>query len=106
MQKRFHGTVKHIREDDYKDCKDANEILQKYGPEYLQKCVENAVPVSNPKIKPLEEVKRMELNAMEKIRSGIYGLDKLTGGFYFGQVILVTGERGFGKSTLVSQFGT
>ncbi|WP_418714996.1 ATPase domain-containing protein [Blautia hydrogenotrophica] len=106
MQKRFHGTVKHIREDDYRDCKDANEILQKYGPEYLQKCVENAVPVSNPKIKPLEEVKRMDLNAMEKIRSGIYGLDKLTGGFYFGQVILVTGERGFGKSTLVSQFGT
>ena len=31
MQKRFHGTVKHIREDDYKDCKDANEILQKCG---------------------------------------------------------------------------
>ena len=68
--------------------------------------MENAVPVSNPKIKPLEEIKRVDLNSMEKIRSGIYGLDKLTGGFYFGQVILVTGERGFGKSTLVSQFGT
>ena len=106
MQKRFHGAVKHVREGDYKDCKDANEILRKYGPEYLRKCVENAVPVSNPKIKPLEEVQRVDLNSMEKIRSGIWELDKLTGGFYFGQVILVTGERGFGKSTLVSQFGT
>lgn len=106
MQKRFHGAVKHVREGDYKDCKDANEILRKYGPEYLRKCVENAVPVSNPKIKPLEEVQRVDLNNMEKIRSGIWELDKLTGGFYFGQVILVTGERGFGKSTLVSQFGT
>lgn len=106
MQKRFHGAVKHVREGDYKDCKDANEILRKYGPEYLRKCVENAVPVSNPKIKPLEEVQRVDLNSMEKIRSGIWELDKLTGGFYFGQVILATGERGFGKSTLVSQFGT
>lgn len=106
MQKRFHGAVKHVREGDYKDCKDANEILQKYGPEYLRKCVDNAVPVSNPKIKPLEEVQRVDLNSMEKIRSGIWELDKLIGGFYFGQVILVTGERGFGKSTLVSQFGT
>ena len=106
MQKRFHGAVKHVREGDYKDCKDANDILRKYGPEYLRKCVENAVPVSNPKIKPLEEVQRVDLNSMEKIRSGIWELDKLTGGFYFGQVILVTGERGFGKSTLVSQFGT
>lgn len=106
MQKRFHGAVKHVRDGDYKDCKDANEILRKYGPEYLRKCVENAVPVSNPKIKPLEEVQRVDLNSMEKIRSGIWELDKLTGGFYFGQVILVTGERGFGKSTLVSQFGT
>lgn len=106
MQKRFHGAVKHVREGDYKDCKDANEILRKYGSKYLRKCIENAVPVSNPKIKPLEEVQRVDLNSMEKIRSGIWKLDKLTGGFYFGQVILVTGERGFGKSTLVSQFGT
>src|SRR5699024_8519460 len=70
MQKRFHGAVRHVREGDYKGCKDANEILQKYGPEYLRKCVENAVPVRNPKIKPLEEVQRVDLNSMEKIRSG------------------------------------
>ena len=41
-----------------------------------------------------------ERHGKDKVR--IYGLDKLTGGFYFGQVILVTGERGFEKSTLVS----
>ena len=106
MQKRFHGAIRHVRPQDYKGCKDANEILQKYGKQAVADAIENAVPIKNPKIKPLEDVKRVDLSKMEKISSGINALDKLLGGFYFGQTILVTGERGFGKSTLVSQFGT
>lgn len=106
MQKRFHGAVKHVKPEDYKDCKDANEILRRYGAEYLQKCVRNAVPVRNPKIKPLEDVKRVDLAKLEHIPTGFNALDKLLGGFYFGQLVLVTGQRGEGKSTLVSQFGT
>lgn len=106
MQKRFHGAVKHVRKEDYRDCKDANDILRKYGKSVVADAVLNAVPIRNPKIKPLEEVKRVDLSKMEKISTGISALDKLLGGFYFGQTVLVTGERGFGKSTLVSQFGT
>lgn len=106
MQKRFHGTVTHVRTEDYKGCKDANELLQKYGKQAVRDAVQYAVPVSNPKIKRLVDVKRVELSTMEKISSGIKALDKLLGGFYFGQVVLLTGERGFGKSTLASQFGT
>lgn len=106
MKKRFHGAVKHVREEDYKGCKDANDILQKYGREAVRKAVENAVPVKNPKIKPLEVVERMDMSKMENITSGILALDRLLGGFYFGQLILLTGERGEGKSTLASQFGT
>lgn len=106
MQKRFHGQVKHIRPEDYKGCKDANEILQKYGPEAVREAVQNAVLVEHPKIKRLVDVKRVELSSMERISTGFRALDKLLGGFYFGQVVLITGERGFGKSTLVSQFGT
>lgn len=104
--KRFHGAIKRVREEDYKGCKDANEILQKYGKEAVKAAVDNAVPINNPKIKRLVDVQRVELSNMEYISSGINSLDKLLGGFYFGQVVLLTGERGFGKSTLVSQFGT
>ena len=106
MQKRFTGTVKHVKPQDYRGCKDANDILRKYGKQAVVDAIHNAVPIKNPKIKPLEEVKRVDLSKLEKIETGIAALDKLLGGFYFGQTILVTGERGFGKSTLVSQFGT
>ena len=30
LEQRFDGIVKHVREDDYLDCKDANELLQKH----------------------------------------------------------------------------
>jgi predicted ATP-dependent serine protease len=43
---------------------------------------------------------------MQHIDTGIGPLNQLLGGFYFGQLILLTGERGLGKSTLGSQFIT
>lgn len=106
MKTRFHGTVKHVRPADYLECKDANDILRKHGKEAVRDAIQNAVPVENPKIKYMEDVKRVDLSDMEKITTGFDSLDKILGGFYFGQVVLVTGERGLGKSTLVSQFGT
>lgn len=106
LKKRFHGAVKHVRTEDYKGCKDANEILQKYGADAVKKAVENAIPMPVKRIKPLNEVERVNLNNMEKISTGIKSLDRLLGGFYFGQLILLTGERGEGKSTLASQFGS
>lgn len=106
LQQRFDGTVKHVRQQDYQECKDANEILQKYGKEALVKAVEQAVPVEHPQIMSLANVSRVDLSAMEKFSSGLPTLDRILGGFYFGQLILLTGERGEGKSTLASQFGT
>lgn len=106
IQQRFEGMVKHPRESDYKDCKDANEILQKYGKQALVDAVEYAVPVKHPQIISLADVENMDLGSMEKISSGFVSLDRILGGFYFGQLILLTGERGEGKSTLASQIGT
>ena len=40
---------------------------------------------------------------MERIKTGIYDIDKTIGGMYLGQLILITGKRGEGKSTLASQ---
>lgn len=106
MQKRFHGIVKHVRPEDYQECKDANEILQKYGKQAIADAIRNAVPVSNRKIKKLSEVKLKSIADMECISTGIRTLDRMIGGFYFGTLVILTGKRGLGKSTLASQFGT
>lgn len=105
LKTRFNGAVKHVRPEDYLGCKDANEILQKYGREAVRRAVEQAVLIPVKRIKSLSEVKRVDLGKMDKVTTGIRSLDRLLGGFYFGQLILLTGERGEGKSTLASQFG-
>jgi archaellum biogenesis ATPase FlaH len=103
MRKRFHGVVKHVREEDYRDCKDANELLQKHGKQAIVDAIGNAVIVDNPKIKDLADVERKDLSALEKVKTGFAPLDQKLGGLYFGQLVLLTGERGLGKSTVGSQ---
>lgn len=104
MRKRFPGAVKHVRSEDYKDCKDANELLQKYGPQAVRDAVAHAVPVESKHVKRMSEVRRLSLADLPRVRSGIKTLDEKTGGFYYGQLIILTGERGKGKSTMGSQF--
>lgn len=106
LQQRFDGVVKHVRPQDYMECKDANELLQKHGKSALVRAVAHSVPVEHPQIMNLADVKSVDLGNMERFSSGIPSLDRILGGFYFGQLILLTGERGEGKSTLASQFGT
>ena len=104
MRKRFHGTVKHVQESAYKDCKDANELLVKYGRGAVIEAVETAVAVENKRIKKLCEVERKDMSQMKAINTGLSQLNRTIGGFFFGQLIILTGERGLGKSTLGSQF--
>ena len=104
MRKRFHGTVKHVQETAYKDCKDANELLVKYGRGAVIEAVESAIAVENKRIKRLSEVEHKDMSQMKAIDTGLTKLNKTIGGFYFGQLIILTGERGLGKSTLGSQF--
>ena len=105
MKPRFHGTVKHVRPEDYRGCKDANELLQKYGTEAVRQAVDQAVVVEDPLSKDLSEVARKDVMKMEHFSTGFRQLDKLIGGFFLGSLVLLTGERGHGKSTLASQFG-
>lgn len=104
MRHRFNGTVKHVRPEDYKDCKDANELLRKYGKGSIVSAINQAVPVENARIVDLSEVERKSMAEMESISTGIKQLDMKLGGFFFGQLVILTGERGLGKSTLGSQF--
>ena len=104
LKSRLKITVKHVREEDYLDCKDANDILRKYGTEQIKKCVENAVIVPINRVIELADVEDVDIFKLEKLQTGIKQLDKLLyGGLPFGGVVLVSGKRGEGKSTLASQ---
>lgn len=104
MQRRFRGVVKAVRQQDYKGCKDANEILKKYGRDAVRKAVEQAEVLPMRQVKELADVKAVDLFSLPKIPTGIESLDKvLSGGIYLGQTVILTGKRGEGKSTLGSQ---
>ena len=94
--------IKHVRMEDYQDCKDANDILRKYGPEQIKKCVANAELVPLKMMKDLADVKPPA--NVPKLATGIHLLDILLhGGLPFGLYHVIAGKRGNGKSTLASQ---
>lgn len=94
--------IKHVRPEDYKDCKDANDILRKYGREQITACVNNAQIVPMKILKDLADVKAP--NDIKKLRTGLRCLDNiLHGGLSFGLYHIIAGKRGNGKSTLASQ---
>lgn len=104
LSRRLKTTVKHVRPEDYKDCKDANEILQKYGAEQIRNCVENAVIVPIKQIIELADVQDVDIFKIQKLKIGIKQIDRLLyGGLPFGGVVLISGKPGEGKSTLASQ---
>lgn len=97
-------TIKHVREEDYKGCKDANEILMKYGKEQVRQCIENAVVIPIKYVVDLADVEDVDVFKIEKMRIGIKQVDNLLyGGLPFGGITLLTGKSGMGKSCLASQ---
>ena len=104
INRRFPNKVKRVREEDYMDCKDANELLMKHGRDAVIKAVENAVSIPVKSVKDLSDVERVDINKVRKLKTGIKELDiTLGGGLPFGMVTLVTGKRNTGKSCFASQ---
>lgn len=103
IAKRFPLPIAVVPSEMYYGEKDANDILRRYGKEAIFEAVEGAKAYTIPHIKRLADVEAVDLNSLPKIKSGIYELDRVLGGFYLGQVVLMTGKRGEGKSTCVGQ---
>ena len=104
MAKRFPCTIKQVRYEDYKSCKDANEILRKYGAQAVADAINKAEPMAIDRVIPLASVKDVNIYELPKLRTGIAELDRtLYGGLPFGMVCIIAGKRGDGKSTLASQ---
>ena len=85
-------------------AKDANELLYKQGKEAVKSVVENAreIPVSG--IIRLSDVKPLDVKSIPRTLSNIKALDSAMGGFLDGELTVLTGKRGHGKSTLAGQF--
>ena len=104
LEKRIQGKVKCVRPEDYLCEKDANDILRKYGKEAIIKAVENAQLREVKYVKRLANVEAVNLSELPKIKTGIRNLDRACGGLLMGHITLLSGKRGEGKSTLMSQF--
>jgi twinkle protein len=54
-------------------------------------------------VKELADVRAVDINDLERLKTGIRELDSKIGGLIMGQVILLSGKRGEGKSTFGGQ---
>lgn len=96
-------TVKAVQIKDYLGEKDANDILCKYGARAVRQCIENAAIPKLDNVKQLADVEAVDINKMDKILTGINGVDRVIRGMAMGQLVILTGKRGEGKSTFMSQ---
>lgn len=103
LEKRLRMKVKCVRPQDYLCEKDANDILRKYGKEAIIRAVEGAELRDVKYVKRLATVEAVNLRDLPKIRTGIRPLDRVCGGLLRGHVVLLSGKRGEGKSTFMSQ---
>ena len=104
FKKRFDNKIRIVREEDYRGCKDANEILQKYGAEAVKEAVGKAETPPVIHTRSLADVPEVDIFDITKVPTGIRVLDDLLyGGLPFGGITLIAGVSGKGKSTLASQ---
>ena len=104
LEKRLQKKVKCVRPEDYLCEKDANDILLKYGKSAILKAIENSELRDVKYVKRLATVEAVNLADLPKIKTGIREHDRICGGLLRGHVTLLSGKRGEGKSTLMSQF--
>ncbi|MCQ2078101.1 MAG: AAA family ATPase [Bacteroidaceae bacterium] len=103
LEKRLQKKVKCVKHEDYLCEKDANDILQKYGKDALIRAVDGAELREVRFVNRLATVESINLSDLPKIKTGIAPLDRVCGGLLRGHVVLLTGKRGEGKSTFMSQ---
>lgn len=105
IKTKFPKKTKVVRVDDYRGHKDANDILRAEGKQALIDAVNNAEYTTSTRLKDMSEVEAVNIESLPCISTGFDELDRiLTGGFHYGGVIILSGKRGDGKSTMASQF--
>ena len=101
---RLGNKVKCVQPADYSGCKDANEILQKCGKDFVLSAIDRARRTTSNRIKDISKVEALDPMKLPTLKTNISQIDSfLGGGIKIGQVVLQSGERGNGKSTWASQ---
>ena len=85
-------------------CKDANEILQCYGPEYLKGMVDACEPAPIKGVLELSKIPFVDPATVPRIITHIPALNNMIGGLSEGGLTIISGKRGEGKSSLVGPF--
>lgn len=105
IKMKFPKKTRVVRVEDYNGLKDANDILRADGKQALIDAVNNAEYVTSTRLKDMSTVDSVNIEQEPCISTGIDEMDEiLSGGFHKGGVIILTGKRGDGKSTMASQF--
>lgn len=81
-------------------CKDANEILISYGPEFLKNMIDSCEPAPIKGVLELSKIPFIDPTSVPRIMTRIPMLDNMIGGLNEGGVTVVSGRRAEGKSTL------
>jgi twinkle protein len=83
--------------------KDANEVLYYLGKDKVISLIENATEMSIANIRDLSDVKPLDIEKIEGIKSGLKQLDKWINKFFLGTLTITTGSSGSGKSVWINQ---
>lgn len=105
MKVKFPKITRVVRIEDYQGYKDANDLFRAAGKEAIIKAIEQSEYITSTRLKEMAEIKAVNIEKQPCISTGIKEVDRiLTGGFHYGGVVILTGKRGDGKSTMASQF--
>lgn len=93
--------VCYIRPESYQGCKDANEILCTYGAAELYNVAQEYIPFNNQLFLSIDDVGFEEVKSW-RIKTGFPSLDRALKGIGGGQLGIISGKTGEGKSTFLS----
>lgn len=97
--------IKSVQGKYYLGEKDANDIYRRFGKEAIIQAVNNAIDVKTQCVTTWNEIEDEDLTQREFVWTGIPTIDQTIGGLYLGQLVLLTGKSGHGKSTFASMLG-
>lgn len=103
--------IKVVRKVDYLHCKDANEILTSFAMNgdyteshrLLKQCIEKAQDARKLPVVHFSDVEWYNFDLEPVIKTGFPSLDREIRGFSFGQLAILTGKSGDGKSNFAAQ---
>ena len=85
-------------------CKDANEVLFRYGEAKLLEMVDTAEEIKTKGIIRVADIVPVDPTTVHRIKTMIPQLDDAIGGLEDGCVTVITGKTGNGKSTISGEF--